>query len=337
MDGCAGSTFLLQSAAIHDIYSGISAKGRVVTRTLRLPCPPGFEFGATVGTLRRGPADPLNWVDGRRWRRLFAGESSPFLLEASCARDRPAGERRQRAPERGGLVVRALAGSAFPSTVRRLITRVFGLDDPGNALLHRLPRPLRPLITRAGGVLLPGHPTLFEALIQTVLGQQLNTHVANHHRAAFIRAFGTQYEFQGHGYWAFPNPHDVAGVRTRRIRGLGISWAKARSIREIARSLADGAVSEQRLTTLPAAEAINALTTLPGVGRWTGEWVLLRALRRFDVVPAGDLAVRKAVAWARGSAEPFTERQVRDIAAAWFPYGGLVAFRLLYAHRQAIG
>ncbi len=233
--------------------------------------------------------------------------------------------------------MRTLAGSATPRTVARTVTRVFGLDDPGRALLPHLPPALRAQIARTAGVLLPGHPTLFEALVQTVLGQQLNTRVANRHRAAFIRACGTPYAFQGHAYWGFPPPHRVADVRARRIRGLGISWAKARALREIARSLVDGDVWEQRLTALPASEAIDALTALPGVGRWTGEWILLRALRRFDVVPAGDLAVRKAVAWIRGSSEPLPERQVRDIAAPWFPYGGLVAFRLLIAHRRAIG
>lgn len=336
----SGSAFpgcLLQSGAIHDIYCGISAKGRVVARILRLPCPPGFKFTATVETLRRGPADPLNWFDGRRWRRVFVSESAPLLLDASSAPGSAAGERRSRPADRYDLVVRTLVGSASPRTVKRIVEHIFGLDDPGNTLLRHVPRPLRPLIARTAGVLLPGYPALFEALVQTVLGQQLNTHVANRHRTAFVCAFGTQYEFQGHGYWAFPEPHAVAGIRPQRIRGLGISWTKARSLRGIARSLADGGVSEQRLTPLPAADAISALTALPGVGRWTGEWVLLRALRRFDVVPAGDLAVRKAVAWARRSPEIFTEQQVRDIAAAWFPYGGLVTFRLLHAHRQAIG
>jgi DNA-3-methyladenine glycosylase II len=308
-----------------------------VARTVRIPCPAGFEFRATAETLRRGPADPLNWFDGLRWRRFFAEESAPLLLEASWTGDSPAGAARPYPADPSSLTVRTLAGSAPARTVERIVTRVFGLDDPGNALLPHLPRALRPLIARSAGVLLPGHPTLFEALVQTVLGQQLNTHVANRQRAAFIRAFGKRHASRGRAYWAFPHPRRVAGLRARQIRGLGISWAKARALREIASSLADGGVSEQRLTALSSAEAIDALTTLPGVGRWTGEWVLLRALRRFDVVPAGDLAVRKAIAWARDSSELPTEHQVRDIAAAWFPYEGLVTFRLLVAHRQTIG
>jgi len=83
--------------------------------------------------------------------------------------------------------------------------------------------------------------------------------------------------------------------------------------------------------------AIGELSTLPGVGRLTSEWVLLRGLRRFEIVPAGDLAVRKAVAWALRSPEALTEQQVRDATSGWSPYGGLIAYRLLVAHRQAIG
>ncbi len=306
---------------------------------IRFRCPTGFDFGATVGVVRRGPDDPLNWWDGARWRRLFSAGAHQFLLEASWE----AGERRAREARRpdtadpSSLVVRRLEGSAPLALVRRLVARIFGLDDPGPAISRRVPPRLRSLIRAYAGTLLPGHPTLFEALVQTVLGQQLHVRVANRHREAFVHAFGRCHEFREHAYWTFPDPQRVAAARRPQIRKLGISGAKAGAILAIARSLADGRLSEHRLAQLPAAEAIGELSTLPGIGRWTSEWVLLRGLRRFEIVPAGDLAVRKAVAWAFRSLEALTEQQVRDATIGWSPYGGLIAYRLLVAHRQAIG
>lgn len=300
---------------------------------LRFPCPHGFNFSATVGVIRRGPNDPLNWWDGVRWRRLFAGDGSTFLLEAEL--DRRAQGRMDAAP--CGLVVRRLEGSVPPPLVRRLISRIFGLDDPGPAFRRRVPPPLRPLIRGQAGTLLPGHPSLFEALVQTVLGQQLHVLVANRHREAFVRAFGMQREFSGQTCWTFPEPRRVARARLGRIRRIGVSGVKASAILAIARSLEAGRLSEDQLAGLPAQEAIAELSALPGVGRWTSEWVLLRALRRFEIVPAGDLAVRKAVTWALRARDVLTEQQVRDATATWAPYGGLLAYRLVAAFRQTIG
>ena len=61
-----------------------------------LSCPPGFDFHATATVMRRGPADPLVWYDGRRWRRRLAVDGAAYLLEV--------------APAGGVLSTRVLAG-----------------------------------------------------------------------------------------------------------------------------------------------------------------------------------------------------------------------------------
>ncbi len=205
-------------------------------------------------------------------------------------------------------------------------------------LTRRLPGPVRLATARLRGpAALPGYPTLFEALVHTVLGQQISATAANAHRAAFTRRFGRPFVFDGGTYWTFPSTGDVAGERLASLRRPGLSTAKAIAVRTLARAFERGTVSDAALEAMPAEAAIDTLTALPGIGRWTAEWVLLRALRRFDIVPAGDLAVRKAVTWLAGRAELFSEPEVRELAAPWTPYGGLIAFRLLLAHRQAVG
>ncbi len=288
----------------------------------RIACPAGFEFLRTIEVLRRGPHDPLHWCDGRRWRRLFAFDGRVVLVEATCGRT---------------VTVRRLAGDAPPGVVRRLVTRVLGLDDPGPVRLRGLPASVRRVARAHRGLSLPGHGTLFEALVQTVLGQQIHAKVANRHRAAFIYAFGIRYDYRGRGYWAYPTPERLVGVRVPTIRALGISTAKARAIVAIAKSLRTGRLVEDAIARMPAEEAIAAMSALPGIGRWTSEWVLLRGFRRFDVVPAGDLAIRKAVAWSLGRTRLLTERQVRAAVRGWAPHGGLVTYRALYAHRQTVG
>ncbi|HLW47778.1 MAG TPA: hypothetical protein VKW09_08430 [bacterium] len=302
-----------------------------------MPCPPGFDFEATAAVLRRGPADPLIWFDGRRWRRRLAVNGAAFLVEVS-----PTTAARGTAPmppsvhTGAGLAARVLAGRVPQPLLERVVARIFGLDDPARTLSRRLPGLIRHATLRLPGAALPGYPTLFEALVHTTLGQQISAAAANVHRAAFATRFGRPFTYRGGTYWTFPAPGDVAGERLASLRRPGLSNAKALAVRSIARALERGTVSETALEAMPPEAAIEALSGLPGIGRWTAEWVLLRALRRFDVVPAGDLAVRKAITWIAGRAGLLSEREVRAFAAPWTPYAGLVAFRLMLAHRQAV-
>lgn len=301
-----------------------------------LSCPPGFDFLATAAVLRRGPADPLIWFDARRWRRRLAVDGAAFLLEV-C----PAGTRNGLAPStptraRGGLSVRVLAGRVPRPLLERVTARLFGLDDPARTISRRLPDAVRRATASLAGAALPGYPTLFEAFVHTILGQQISATAANAHRAAFTKRFGRPFAFQNTTYWTFPATADVAGERLASLRRPGLSTVKAFAVRAIARALEDATVSETALEAMPAEDAIDTLTALPGIGRWTAEWVLLRALRRFDIVPAGDLAIRKAVSWFAGRPDLLSEMEVRELVAPWTPYAGLVAFRLLLAHRQAV-
>jgi DNA-3-methyladenine glycosylase II len=300
-----------------------------------LPCPPGFDFEATAAVLRRGPADPLIWFDGRRWRRRLAVDGAEFLVEVSPAAHGAAAQR-GRIRASSGLSARVLAGRVRRAVLARVIARLFGLDDPARALSRHLPAAVRRATVRLPGAALPGYPTLFEALVHTILGQQISATAANAHRAAFTRRFGRPFTYRGSTYWTFPAAAGLAAERLASLRRPGLSTAKALAVRSIARAVEHGAVSETALEAMPPEAAIDALTALPGIGRWTAEWVLLRALRRFDIVPAGDLAVRKAVTWFSGSATLLSEREVRELAAPWTPYAGLAAFRLLLAHRQAV-
>lgn len=313
---------------------GAAACYSYVVRAVALPCPPGFDFHATAAVLKRGPADPLVWFDGHRWRRRLVVEGYGFLVEVRAApADGAAAE-----PGRGGggLSARVLAGRAPRPVIERVIGRVFGLDEPARELRHRIPEPVRRAISGAGATAaLPGYPTLFEALVHTILGQQISAASANAQRAAFALRFGGPFAFKGHVYWTFPDPAGLTGERLVSLRRTGLSTAKALAVRGLARAFGRAGLAEAALAAMPADAAIDTLTALPGIGRWTAEWVLLRALRRFDVVPAGDLAVRKALTWFAGRQELLSEAGVRDLTARWAPYGGLIAFRLLLAHRRA--
>jgi 3-methyladenine DNA glycosylase/8-oxoguanine DNA glycosylase len=127
---------------------------------------------------------------------------------------------------------------------------------------------------------------LWSALVAQVLGQEISL-VA----AAAIRG---RLEALCDG--RLPTPAELLGIEADALRGVGLSRAKVVSLHDIAARLVDGRLDLERLRTLDDDAARSELTQARGVGRFTADGVLLLTLRRADIWPAGDLALRRAVA-----------------------------------------
>ena len=78
-------------------------------------------------------------------------------------------------------------------------------------------------------------------------------------------------------------------------------------------------------------DAVAALTSVKGIGRWTAEIYLMFALGRADVIAAGDLALQEASRMLFGLAERPSERRLRELAADWAPWRA-VAARVLWSY-----
>src|SRR5690606_22898744 len=112
-------------------------------------------------------------------------------------------------------------------------------------------------------------------------------------------------------------PERLAEAGVEGLRKLGFSRQKARYVLEVARRALDGELDPARFADLDDEEAIQRLTEIPGVGRWTAENVLIRGLGRSDVIPAGDLGIRVAIQRLLGLAGRPSEAEVRELAAGW--------------------
>ncbi len=122
-------------------------------------------------------------------------------------------------------------------------------------------------------------------------------------------------------------PEAVLALPEEAMRGAGLSRAKTVSIRDLSARAAGG---ELDLATLPRRrddEIVARLGEVRGIGRWTAEMFLLFELRRLDVWPTGDLAVREGWRLAHGLDLPPTPSQLQLLgeplrpvrsAAAWY-------------------
>ena len=160
----------------------------------------------------------------------------------------------------------------------------------------------------------------FEALVSAVAHQQLTGRVAEVILGRFLALYPDG---------LFPSPAQVLDTSADKLRGVGFSEAKARSIHDIALKTMEGIVpSASEAHTLADAELIERLCSVRGVGCWTVEMFLIFTLGRLDVLPVDDFGVRKGFAMIEGLRELPKPRVLRTRGEIWAPYRSVAAWYL---------
>jgi DNA-3-methyladenine glycosylase II len=159
----------------------------------------------------------------------------------------------------------------------------------------------------------------FAAMVLHILGQQISTTVA------FV-LFDRLRDALG----ALPDPHNIATLSPDALRSLGLSRAKAAYVLALSDVELNGGLDIEHLDPLSDADVIARLTAVRGIGLWSAEMFLLSQLRLPDVLPAGDMGIRRAVQAMRGQADLPTIEDVRQTGLAWAPQRSYAA-ALLWA------
>jgi len=189
---------------------------------------------------------------------------------------------------------------------------------------------LAPLVRRFRGYRPPLVADPFESLVTSITAQQINLTFAATTRSRLVRAYGPAVRTpEGERYHAFPRPEDLARAREPRLRAMQLSGTKTRAILGLARAAGRGEVPLADLAGWDDARIHECLTAQFGIGRWTVDWFLSRALGRPDAWPAGDLGVRKAVSWYYFDKKDQPEDRVRAFGERFGPHRNLAAHYLL--------
>lgn len=155
----------------------------------------------------------------------------------------------------------------------------------------------------------PGYATL----LRTIVGQQVSV-------AAAASVWNKLEALLGEGC----APERLIAQDFDALRACGLSRQKQGYARSLAELVLSG---ELPLDALPAddEEAIDYLTKVKGIGRWSAEIYLLFAEGRVDIWPAGDLAVQEGVGRLLKLETRPSEKDIREIAEAWRPHRGAAA------------
>jgi DNA-3-methyladenine glycosylase II len=171
---------------------------------------------------------------------------------------------------------------------------------------------------------LDGLPSdLWDALVFQVVGQQLSV--------AATRAILARLAALHDG--RLPTPAELLATESETLRGIGLSRAKSVYLHDLAERLSDGRLDLERLRNLDDEAARAELMQVKGVGRFTADGVLMLALRRPDVWPAADLALRRAVERVWGLEAPASLVDVDAIGERFRPWRTLAAVYLYRSGR----
>ena len=196
------------------------------------------------------------------------------------------------------------------------------LEDAIHVLVRQDPR-LKPVLERAGMPAIRRREPGFVGLAHIICGQQLSTASAGAIWDRLSKAFDPF------------DQHAVRRARADRLGRLGLSAAKIKTLKFLARELSNDRFNFDLLAEEEADAAHHALTSLHGIGPWTADVYLLFCLGHGDAWPAGDLAVQEAVKIGLGLKERPTAKQMAPLAEPWRPLRGAAA-HLWWSYYRAI-
>jgi len=151
----------------------------------------------------------------------------------------------------------------------------------------------------------------YGALVRAIVGQQLSTKAARTIYLRLCERYGGR----------TPTPAELIADDLDEMRtAAGLSRAKASYLRSLAEHVVSGELELERFDEMPDEEIGAELIAVKGLGQWTVDMYLMFHLQRPDILPVGDLGIRRAVERAYGLPELPDPARLTGIAEPWRPH-----------------
>jgi DNA-3-methyladenine glycosylase II len=166
----------------------------------------------------------------------------------------------------------------------------------------------------------------FESLLQSIISQQLSGKAAKAIYTRFIDYYNN----------ILPTPQQIISTPNEILRvQIGLSYKKIEYIKELSSRISNGKLDFASLINNSDEEVIAELIKVKGIGRWTAEMFLIFCLEREDVMPLGDLGVRKAMQRLYNLPQLPDSPSMLAISLPWRPYRS-IATRFLWKSLSTI-
>jgi AraC family transcriptional regulator of adaptative response / DNA-3-methyladenine glycosylase II len=198
------------------------------------------------------------------------------------------------------------------------IRTLFDLNADCAAIAHGLRSDpmLAQMMIAQPGRRVPGCWSGFELAVRAILGQQIAVKGATTLAGNIARAFGMPFVMSNGITRLFPTPEVLAEANLSRV---GLTKARAHTIKSLSRAVCHGQIQFESIVDPDA--FLQRLRLIPGIGKWTSDYVAMRALGDPDAFPSGDLGLLRAVGIE-------SSRQFEQLATGWRPWRAYAAIYL---------
>lgn len=194
------------------------------------------------------------------------------------------------------------------NTKLTLAEKHLAVSDPKLALIIKKYQPCK----------IAPHQDYYAELISSIVSQQLSTKAAS---TIWKRVLGV---FED----KLPTPEQLINADTEKLRACGVSYQKVSYMKDLAQHIIDGRLDMQHITTLPNNELIEQLTAVKGIGQWSAHMFMIFSLGRLDILPIGDLGIKKGIQKIYGLSELPNANQIIKISELnnWSPYESVASW-----------
>ena len=305
------------NAAIRDVYKRTPTHIRKLARQVaiqpedqyvfRLGFRPPFHWDGMLAFLAMRATPGVEVVEEGRYRRTVSLHGSKGWFEVSKDEASDA------------LIARVQFGNPrLLFFIVERIRRMFDLVADWTAIAKSLKGDpeLAHRISAEPGLRVPGSWDGFELAVRAVLGQQVSVKGATTLAGRIAKTFGEPFPGGTGLTHLFPTPEALAELKPAKA---GMPTARVETIRALARAVRDGRISFEGNTD--SDELLARLCEIPGIGKWTAQYVAMRALGEPDAFPSGDLGLLRALRLQ-------SYRELEQRAESWRPWRAYAAMYL---------
>ena len=168
---------------------------------------------------------------------------------------------------------------------------------------------------------------LFDALMVTLIEQQISLRAAQLAERFLCQWGGDTLDYGGHSYYTFPSVERIASATVEDLTPTKITFIRMRRLIDVARRVVAGEIDLEALRDAPNTVRYPQLVGLHGVGHWTAAWATIRAAGEYLYIGRADVALRTAVnRYFFGKTGRIDVDTMDQLYAGYAEYGAIAAY-----------
>lgn len=261
--------------------------------------------------------------EGEYWRALRAGSETALVRVATMEAD---------ADSRLDVFLIQATGPIDNAALLEKVSRMLGVTadiGPFYAVARADPM-LWGVVEPLVGLRHVRAENLFEALITTIIEQQIALALAQRGERWLVQKFGNAIEYDQMSFYLFPGAEQFASLTVDDLAPLKITRRRMAVVLEVARLQTSGEIDLDVLGSQPIEQIYERLIALKGIGHWTAAWAIIRALGDYFYVGEADVALQAAVNfYFYGQEKRAAPQRVRETLTQYGEFAGAAAFYTL--------